>query len=146
VAVVVPGLVVGRLTRLVGERRSILIGSAVAGGGALLLPFMDDYIGISIAFALIVAGVTINNPCLNSLISQQAGPGERGRILGVAQACGAAARMSGPQWGGFTFDAFGPGWPFFSGAAVMAATALLASRLRVGGPPGGRAAPGPGGL
>jgi MFS family permease len=130
VAVAVQGLAVGRLTRWVGERRALLVGASLAGCGAALLPFMTGYAGLCLAFGLVVSGVCINNPCLNSLISQHAGTGERGSLLGVAQSCGALARISGPLWGGFAFVTLGPDWPFLSTTLVMAAMALLALRLR----------------
>jgi len=130
VAVVVQGLAVGRLTRRIGERRALLVGAGLAGCGAALLPFMTGYAGLCLAFGLIVAGVCINNPCLNSLISQHAGSGERGSLLGVAQSCGALARISGPLWGGFAFVTLGPDWPFLSTTLVMAAMAAVALRLR----------------
>lgn len=130
VAVVVQGLAVGRLTRRIGERRALLVGAGLAGSGALLLPFMTGYPGLCLAFGLVVSGVCINNPCLSSLISQHAGSGERGSLLGVAQSCSALARISGPLWGGFAFVTFGPDWPFLSTAVVMAAMIVVASRLR----------------
>lgn len=130
VAVAVQALAVGRLTRWIGERGAILLGAALTGSGAALLPFMTGYVGLCLAFGLIVAGVCINNPCLNSLISQHAGTGERGTLLGVAQSCGALARITGPLWGGFAFVTFGRDWPFLSTTVVMAAMILIALRLR----------------
>jgi DHA1 family tetracycline resistance protein-like MFS transporter len=129
VAVVVQGLAVGRLTRRIGERRALLVGAGLVGAGAALLPFMAGYAGLCLAFGLVVSGVCINNPCLSSLISQHAGTGERGTLLGVAQSCSALARISGPLWGGFAFVTLGPDWPFLSTTVVMAAMALLALRL-----------------
>jgi DHA1 family tetracycline resistance protein-like MFS transporter len=129
VAVVVQGLAVGRLTRRIGERRAILLGAALAGAGALVLPFMAGYAGLCLAFGLVVSGVSINNPCLNSLISRHAGAGERGSLLGVAQSCGALARIAGPLWGGFAFVTLGIDWPFWSATAMMAAMLVLALRL-----------------
>lgn len=134
VAVAVQGVAVGRLTRRVGERRALLVGAGLTGCGAALLPFMTGYAGLCLAFGLVVSGVCINNPCLNSLISQHAGTGERGSLLGVAQSCGALARISGPLWGGFAFVTLGPDWPFLSTTLVMVAMALLALRLRPAAP------------
>ncbi len=129
VAVAVQILVVGRLARTIGEHRAILLGAALIGLGVVLLPFMSGYAGLCFAFLLIVGGVCINNPSLNSIISQQVSADERGRMLGISQSCSALARIAGPVWVGFAYGAFGPSWPFLSGAVVMAAMFLLALRV-----------------
>ncbi len=100
------------------------------GIGVLILPFMTGPVGLCVAFGFIVFGVSINNPSLNSLISQYASPGERGSLLGVSSSCSALARISGPAWGGFAFGAFGRDWPCLSSAVVMLAMLALALRLR----------------
>ncbi|MEX2455126.1 MAG: MFS transporter [Rhodospirillaceae bacterium] len=121
---------VGPLTRRFGERRLIPAGAALIGAGVLILPFMGGALGLCVAFGLIVFGVSINNPSLNSLISQFAAPGERGSLLGVAGSCSALARITGPAWGGFVFGALGRDWPFLTSAIVMAIMLAIALRLR----------------
>jgi len=90
---------------------------------------MTGYVGLCFAFLLIVGGVCINNPSLNSLVSQRVRPNERGRILGICQSCSAFARIIGPVWVGIAWGAFGPSWPFLSGALVMALMFALAIRV-----------------
>lgn len=124
---------VGRLTRRFGEQRLIRAGAVSIGVGVFVLPFMTGPVGLCVAFGLIVFGVSINNPSINSLISRYASPSERGSLLGVSSSCSALARITGPAWGGFAFGAFGRDWPFLSGAVVMAIMLLFALRLR---PPG----------
>jgi len=138
VAVAVQWLLVGRLARRFGEARMIRAGAALIGAGVLLLPFMTGPAGLCAAFGLIVSGVCINNPCLSSLISQHAGPEERGALLGVSQTCSTLARIAGPAWSGFAFGAIGPAWPFLSGALVMAAMLALALRVSAAAPAGPR--------
>lgn len=121
---------VGRLTRRFGEHRLIRAGAVLIGIGVFVLPFMTGPVGLCIAFGFIVFGVSINNPSLNSLISQYASPGERGSLLGVSSSCSAMARITGPAWGGFAFGAFGRDWPFLSSAVVMLLMLLLALRLK----------------
>jgi len=121
---------VGPLTRRFGERRLIRSGALLIGAGCLLLPFTSGYADLSAVFILIVMGVSFNNPSLNSLISQYAGSDERGSLLGLSMSCSAMARITGPAWAGFAFEAFGRDWPFFSGAIVMAGMVLIALRLR----------------
>jgi len=121
---------VGRLTRRFGESRLIRAGAVCIGAGVFILPFMAGPFGLCVAFGLIVFGVSINNPSVNSLISRYASPAERGSLLGVSSSCSALARITGPAWGGFAFDTFGRDWPFLSAAGVMAVMLLFALRLK----------------
>lgn len=130
VAAATQWFLVGRLTRRFGERRLIQAGAVFIGTGVFILPFMTGTISICVAFGLIVFGVSINNPSINSLISRYASPTERGSLLGVSSSCSAMARITGPAWGGFAFGAFGRDWPFLSGAVVMALMLVLALRLK----------------
>ena len=121
---------VGRLTQRFGERRLIRAGAVFIGVGVFTLPFMAGPLGLCVAFGLIVFGVSINGPSINSLISRYASPTERGSLLGVSSSCSALARITGPAWGGFAFGAFGRDWPFLSSAIVMAIMLFFALRLK----------------
>lgn len=138
VAVLVQGLAVGRIVHSLGERGAVIAGAGCAAAGSLMLPFMEGYVGVALAFGLVVVGVSINNPCLNSQISRFAAAGERGTLLGVAQSCGACARIIGPLWGGFAFVTLGRDWPFLSAALVMVAMAAFAFGLERDRPAAGR--------
>jgi DHA1 family tetracycline resistance protein-like MFS transporter len=129
VAVMVQVFVVGRLARRFGEHRAIRLGAILMGIGVIVLPFMSSFAGLCVAFTLIVSGVCINNPSLNSLISRHISADERGRFLGMAQSCSALARIIGPIWVGIAFGLFGPNWPFLSGAFIMAGMFLLTFRV-----------------
>lgn len=130
VAAATQWFLVGRLTRRYGEQRLVRAGAVFIGAGVFILPFMTGPVGLCIAFGLIVFGVSINNPSLNSLISRYASPAERGSLLGISSSCSALARITGPAWGGFAFGAFGRDWPFLSGAVVMGFMLLFALRLK----------------
>jgi DHA1 family tetracycline resistance protein-like MFS transporter len=130
VAVLTQAVVVGRLAARIGEARTIRLGAACIALGAAALLFADGYAMLCLAFGLIVFGTCVNNPSLNSLISQYADPDQRGTLLGVAQSCSALARVIGPVWGGMLFVGLGRDWPFVSAVVVMAAMFALAFRLR----------------
>ena len=129
-AVITQWFLVAPFTKRFGERRLIRAGALLIVFGCLFLPFTSGYADLSFIFVLIVMGVSFNNPSLNSLISNYAGPGERGSLLGLAMSFSAFARITGPAWAGFTFEIFGRRWPFFSGAIIMGTMFLLALRLR----------------
>ncbi|MEC8622066.1 MAG: MFS transporter, partial [Pseudomonadota bacterium] len=129
-AVITQWFLVAPFTKRFGERRVIRAGALLIVFGCLFLPFTSGYADLSLVFVLIVMGVSFNNPSLNSLISNYAGPGERGSLLGLAMSFSAFARITGPAWAGFAFEIFGRSWPFFSGAIIMGTMFLLALRLR----------------
>ena len=129
-AVITQWFLVAPFTKRFGERRLIRAGALLIVFGCLFLPFTSGYADLSFVFVLIVMGVSFNNPSLNSLISNYAGPGERGSLLGLAMSFSAFARITGPAWAGFAFEIFGRSWPFFSGAIIMGTMFLLALRLR----------------
>jgi DHA1 family tetracycline resistance protein-like MFS transporter len=131
VAVLVQGGSIGPLTRMLGERRLLLLGPVLIGVGMVGLPLAGEDLGLlAAALFLIVAGVCVTTPSLTSLISQRAGEHERGALLGVAQASGGLARIVGPAWGGFAFAALGREWPYFTGALLMVAAFALALAVR----------------
>ena len=129
-AVITQWFLVAPFTKRFGERRLIRAGALLIVFGCLFLPFTSGYADLSFVFVLIVMGVSFNNPSLNSLISNYAGPEERGSLLGLAMSFSAFARITGPAWAGFAFEIFGRSWPFFSGAIIMGTMFLLALRLR----------------
>jgi MFS family permease len=59
------------------------------------------------------------------MLSQVIPNHERGLYMGVQQTFGGVARVIGPIWAGFAFDYLGKGVPFFTGAALAAATIWL---------------------
>jgi MFS family permease len=129
IAVLVQGGSIGPLTRMFGERKLLIAGPVLIAAGMALLPATGGIWGLAVTLLLIVSGVCITTPSINSLVSRRAGEHERGALLGVAQAAGGLARITGPAWGGFVFANLGPDWPYFTGAALMAAAFALALRV-----------------
>jgi multidrug resistance protein len=117
--VLVQGLLVRRLAPRLGERRLILAGTFMMAFGFL----MQGFIGASVpllfvAIAVMAIGNGLNTPSLSSLISRGASGEHQGGVLGVAQACGAFARIVGPLAGTFALG-FGVAMPYFIGGTVM---------------------------
>ncbi|MEE8123077.1 MAG: MFS transporter [Alphaproteobacteria bacterium] len=137
IAVVTQGGLIGPLTRHLGEKRLLVLGPALIGLGFASIPLAPALFLTLAAFGLVVLGVSIANPTIYSLISQQAGRDERGRFLGVAQSTASLARIAGPAWAGFCFVTFGRDWPYFVAAALM--VVMLVLGLKAGGAKGARA-------
>jgi multidrug resistance protein len=128
---IVQGGLTGRLARRFGERRLISAGLFCMIFGLGLLPYSPGLKSLLLVLVVLVGGHGSTNPSISSLISQSAGSEDQGSILGVAQSLASLARILGPIWGGFTFDALGFQYPYLTGGLFMAVAfslSLLAAK------------------
>jgi multidrug resistance protein len=134
---VVQGGLTGRLAKRFGERRLISVGLFCMIFGLGLLPYSLGLKSLLLVLVLLVGGQGSTNPSISSLISQSASTEDQGGILGVAQSLASLARILGPIWGGFTFDALGFQYPYLTGSLFMAVAfslSLLAARGKLNVP------------
>ena len=82
-----------------------------------------------VASCLLAIGNGVLNPSLSALITQSAGPNERGAISGAQQSLGSLARIIAPPINN-TLVAMNTAIPFVSSAVLMSVGFLLALRLR----------------
>ena len=136
VLIVVQGVLIGPLSRWLGEARLVLIGSAAIALGLGTITFASGLAILLLASACLAVGMGLLNPSINSLISRQAGIDERGGIMGVAQSGASLARVVGPAVAGPLFKLLGRNAPYYAGAMVMLGVLGFALRL-----PRERAAP-----
>lgn len=131
---IMQGGLTGRLARRFGERWLISVGLFCMIFGLGLLPYSPGLKSLLLVLVILIAGHGATNPSISSLISQSASTEHQGSILGVAQSLASLARILGPIWGGFTFDAFGFQYPYMTGSLFMAVAfslSLLATKRRV---------------
>lgn len=114
------GGLIGRLVKRFGERRLISAGLFCMIFGLGLLPYSPSLKVLLLVLVLVTFGNGATNPSITSLISQVTGREDQGGILGIAQSMASLARIVGPIWGGFSFDAFGFQYPYLSGGFFMA--------------------------
>jgi len=134
---IVQGGLTGRLARRFGERRLISAGLFCMIFGLGLLPYSLGLKSLLLVLVVLVGGHGSTNPSISSLISQSTGSEDQGSILGVAQSLASLARILGPIWGGFTFDALGFQYPYLTGGLFMAVAfslSLLAAKGRASVP------------
>ncbi|MDZ3838491.1 MAG: MFS transporter [Rhodospirillales bacterium] len=124
----IQGGLVGRLTRAFGERKLVGMGSALLALGMLLIAFSASLWLLLLAMAAVAAGFSMVTPALNSLLSLQTGAGTQGGMMGLARSATTMARVLGPLFAGVLFDLLGKDWPFYAGALIMVAVALMAAR------------------
>ncbi|MEX2453050.1 MAG: MFS transporter [Rhodospirillaceae bacterium] len=122
---------IGQIAARIGERALVGLGALSLGLGMLWMPLASSVPELYAAVLLIIFGVSANASSLNSLLSQYAGAGSRGRVLGLGQSFAGAGRILGPVLAGILFARLGIAWPFFAGALVMAAMAVLSRKIAV---------------
>lgn len=108
----VQGGAIGRLVKMLGEPKLILLSLITTGAALVMLPFMKGtpefswkilfqpagwpWIKLLIALALLAIGTSLARPPIFGMLSNLTPANEQGATIGVAQACGSLARILGP--------------------------------------------------
>jgi MFS transporter, DHA1 family, tetracycline resistance protein len=132
----VQGMLVGRVVKRIGENRLVPAAIFVIALALGLVPLAGTVPLLAVVAGLLALGMGFNSPSLLSSISQLADVRDQGSTLGVSQSLGSLARIIGPMWGGWVFDQFGIGYPFFTAAGLMLVAGGLSviafSRVEIG--------------
>ena len=114
---------VGPLFKSVGEIRALMIGVTVHILGCLILVCCEPTTTTAvIGFPLIMGGLTLAFPALNSLVSRRTCKNQQGTALGISNGFSALGRIAGPVAAGTVFIA-NEAAPFY--IAVGAASLVL---------------------
>jgi len=116
---IVQGGLIGPITKLIGQKRILIIGSFIIMATLAIIPYAGNFLWLAVDSIFLSLGTGMLQPTLLSLISEVSSDAEQGITLGVNQSLSALARMFGPLWGGFTFEFLGYPFPFLTGAAFM---------------------------
>jgi multidrug resistance protein len=139
VLALVQGVLVGRVVKVVGERRLIPLAIMAIAVGIGLIPFVWSIPTLLVALGVLAVGMGFNNPSLTSMVSRLADPNDQGGILGLASSIASLGRVVGPVWGGYLYDAYGMTTPYVSAAVLMMVAftvSLIGLRnVTVGDPP-----------
>lgn len=121
----IQSMATGPLFKKIGELRALLLGAAVHLVGCCLLVMAPATVMTAvISFPLIMSGLTISFPALNSLLSRRTDRHNQGAALGLSAGMSALGRVVGPVAGGMMFERLNPDAPFI-GVAVTGAIALF---------------------
>jgi MFS transporter, DHA1 family, tetracycline resistance protein len=118
-------LLTGGLSRRFGQAHMLASGIVMAAICQLLQPFSPSGAATVWIMAAMSLGQALAYPNTSALISLATDPDRQGQILGLNNAMDAISRLFGPQ-AALALFAFAPNAPFYVGAAVTAATVLLA--------------------
>jgi multidrug resistance protein len=111
-----------------GERGTLRIGLVLNAVGLCLLAADGQWLTLVPALGLLVLGQGLLTPTMSSAVAAQAGPADRGRLLGYQQSAGALARALGPAAAGALYGRVGIPAPYLFGAALVAVAFALVPR------------------
>jgi DHA1 family tetracycline resistance protein-like MFS transporter len=126
VLALVQGVLVGKVVKLIPERKLIPMALIAISVGIGLLPFVWNVPTLLVAIFVLSIGMGFNNPALSSMVSRLADPNDQGGILGLAASLSSLGRVVGPAWGGYLYDAYGMTTPYISAASLMMVAFVLA--------------------
>ena len=138
-AAVSQGLLVGRLVDRFGEGRVMIAGLVGTAAGLLLVAVSESLWVLLPGLAVLAVGSGLVFSTTTALISLTAGDSEQGSVLGLTASVGGAARIVAPVVATLLFQHAGIAVPLLLGAALFAACAAGALRLRTSWSPGAAA-------
>ncbi len=125
---VVQGTLIGSFNKWFGEKKLFISGSFLMAVGLIAMPFVpvELFIPLELVALLIIAvGNGFFTPTVSSLISQQAGKKEQGKVLGLLQSVGSLSRVVGPILGGALYGIH-LALPYIVASGMMLGVVLLA--------------------
>jgi len=114
----IQGGLIGRLAKLLGERKLIAIGAAAFTIGLGLVPTVYSVPLLYVVAFFIAVGQGLCYPSLTSLLTKVSPPGETGSMLGMASGVGSLARFIGPILSGYLYDLARARGAFYGGAML----------------------------
>ncbi|MDX2107890.1 MAG: MFS transporter [Candidatus Melainabacteria bacterium] len=127
--VFVQGGLIHRLNKKYGEKKLIIIGTALIALGLLATPISQNPVILYAALAVLALGSGINTPANQSILSKLAPSDTAGGVLGVGQSLSTLGRILGPIVGCYVFEKLGAQSPYMIGAATMVIAFVLGFML-----------------
>jgi multidrug resistance protein len=128
---VVQGALVGPLSKRFGEKSlaaNSLVLQALAAAGWVSVPALWMLFPVAVINNL---GTGLIWPTLGALLANSVSYEEQGKVSGVGTALGGLMSVFGPLWAGTAYDRIAPVAPFWIGAVLFVAAALLLTRVRI---------------
>ena len=130
---VVQGGLVGRLVKVFGEQKLLIVGLTLAALSVAVVPYPSGIGGLLIVLGFYSLGQGFASPTLSSLTTKLVQPDEVGGVMGIYQAFSSLARIGGPIWAEIAFH-HGSSWPFRSAALAyllaLGVAIVVVGRLR----------------
>jgi len=125
IQVLLEGVIIGRLTRKMGEERLIAFGPIVMMVGMLLMPLFPNIMVFLASTAMIAVGSEIMQTVVPSFVSKRSPQNEQGEMLGIALSVYNIAFVPGPLIGGIVFELGGSAPRFYLSAGMLVIAFVL---------------------
>jgi DHA1 family tetracycline resistance protein-like MFS transporter len=119
-------VITARLSRRFGEARMLAIGMLITVVSMALQPFAANGVWVIVLMTTIAIGSSVAFPNSGALMSRSIDPDHQGQIMGLNNALGALARVTGPFCAALVFSGVSFNGPFVLGAAIVAPAIYLA--------------------
>ena len=129
VQIILQGVVIGTLTKKVGEEKLIAFGPLLMMLGIFLMPLIPNIAIFMLSLTMIASGSGIMRTVVPSLISRITPADEQGGTLGVANSVASIATVPGPLIGGSLFEFAGIAAPYFASASMLIVAFGLGCRV-----------------
>ena len=120
-AVLIQGVLYGRIQPRLGERRLARVGLASMAIGLAGMAWAPESWLLFPSVAVVALGTGSAIPSLTGLVSQRLPSGAQGRLMGGTQALLGMTMILGPLLSGLVFEQIAPAAPYALGAAFSAA-------------------------
>ncbi|MYG63600.1 MAG: TCR/Tet family MFS transporter [Synechococcus sp. SB0675_bin_7] len=136
VAALVQGVLIGPLSRWLGEQRLTMLGIGLVLAGYLLISLAQPEAhaqgpmaqpAMYSAVVLLAMGIGVTAPSLRAMISRRLAAGSQGRGLGSLQALQSLGTSIGPPVAGVLFTSLAPRAPFWVAIVALVIVAALTS-------------------
>lgn len=126
VGAMVQGGAIGRLVKMFGEKKLVVISLILTGASLGPLPFAKDWTPFLAVLGGLAVGSSLARAPIFGMISILASEKEQGATIGVAQSAGSLARILGPIFAGAAFQ-YRQELPYLvcGGVAILAALIAL---------------------
>jgi len=125
-------VLLGRLVRRFGEKRTLVIGLVVQAVGLAGCAIAFTVVHMVVSAAFIAVGNGLVSPSTSAIVSRVSSAEDQGLNLGLVQSAAALSRIFGPALAGVLFEHISPGAPMAVAAVVVIGVVLLvAPRIRV---------------
>ena len=127
------GLLVPRLVRRFGERRTLVIGLVSQASGFAIAGVAWIVPAMVVAATCIACGNGLVTPSTSAIVSRVSTADDQGLNLGIVQSAAALARIVGPAVAGLLFEHVAHGAPMLLGAVIVGLVIVFVTpRIQLG--------------
>lgn len=126
IGAMVQGGAIGRMVKMFGEKKLIVISLVMTGLSLGPLPFAKSWAPFLVVLAGLAVGSSLARAPIFGLISINASDEEQGATIGVAQSAGSLARIFGPIFAGVAFQ-YRQDLPYLICGGISILAALIAA-------------------